>query len=398
MDNRRYFLVLDDKLGGVLQICLNLMKYSNNIQYTVILLYNSGWKTESTESLIKAYAPKVAIYRIEYSVFSNKYHAFKELRDIISAEDILVVNDYLNLDIVNFLRLSNPLIFIVHNYNEKVFVQCEKYKGYIDKYIVVSQHILERLKQMIYEPNNIIAHIRHPLNLLEYPATVASKHHNNELTLIYIGRFSLHKGKAELIKIANGLYAANAQVKWIFISDGQHQQDFDQQLNYGIKREYYNMISNQEVLGLLAESNILVFPSHSEGFPISVVEAMALGVVPITYDLPSGIPELVVHDKTGFIVERYEFMNFIYIILYLVEKRDKLIAVARNANEHVKDLFNVYRNIDAYEEFLRETTFLRNKYPVYVGKTSLLDKWFVPNYISIALRRIKFLIRKKSYR
>jgi colanic acid/amylovoran biosynthesis glycosyltransferase len=42
--------------------------------------------------------------------------------------------------------------------------------------------------------------------------------------------------------------------------------------------------------------------SDFEGLPVALLEGMAAGVVPVVRSIPSGIPELVHHEKTGLLV------------------------------------------------------------------------------------------------
>lgn len=42
--------------------------------------------------------------------------------------------------------------------------------------------------------------------------------------------------------------------------------------------------------------------SDFEGLPVALLEAMAAGVVPLARSIPSGIPELIQHERTGLLV------------------------------------------------------------------------------------------------
>jgi len=52
----------------------------------------------------------------------------------------------------------------------------------------------------------------------------------------------------------------------------------------------------------LARCQAILLMSDFEGLPIALLEAMALGVVPVVRAIPSGIPELVEHEHTGLLV------------------------------------------------------------------------------------------------
>lgn len=62
-------------------------------------------------------------------------------------------------------------------------------------------------------------------------------------------------------------------------------------------------LPHEQVLELLAQHDALISLAAFEGFPLTVVEAMALGCVPIAKRIDSGIPELIQHGIDGLIAE-----------------------------------------------------------------------------------------------
>lgn len=62
-------------------------------------------------------------------------------------------------------------------------------------------------------------------------------------------------------------------------------------------------VDNAQIYDVLAQCHCLVLLSDYEGLPISVLEAMAAGVVPICLDTRSGIREAIEHGVNGLIVQ-----------------------------------------------------------------------------------------------
>ena len=52
---------------------------------------------------------------------------------------------------------------------------------------------------------------------------------------------------------------------------------------------------------MFAESQVFVLCSRFEGFPNTLIEAMAHGTVPITFATTGGVSEIIEHQVTGFI-------------------------------------------------------------------------------------------------
>ncbi|MBI5154594.1 glycosyltransferase family 4 protein [Candidatus Poribacteria bacterium] len=65
-------------------------------------------------------------------------------------------------------------------------------------------------------------------------------------------------------------------------------------------------LNPEGVIEALLDAQALMLLSDYEGLPISLMEAMACGVVPICSQIQSGIPELVHHEETGLIVSDRE--------------------------------------------------------------------------------------------
>jgi glycosyltransferase involved in cell wall biosynthesis len=59
-------------------------------------------------------------------------------------------------------------------------------------------------------------------------------------------------------------------------------------------------LSHEATLKVFAESDVIILTSDFEGLPMTLLEAMAHGCVPVVTDIPSGIPELVEDGVSGY--------------------------------------------------------------------------------------------------
>lgn len=71
----------------------------------------------------------------------------------------------------------------------------------------------------------------------------------------------------------------------------------------GTRVKLLGWVDNAQIYDLLAQCHSLVLLSDYEGMPVSMMEAMAAGVVPICLDTRSGIREAIEHGVNGLIVK-----------------------------------------------------------------------------------------------
>jgi glycosyltransferase involved in cell wall biosynthesis/ubiquinone/menaquinone biosynthesis C-methylase UbiE len=103
------------------------------------------------------------------------------------------------------------------------------------------------------------------------------------------------------------------------------------------KVRFLGQLTNEAVKQEMAEADIFVLTSvtaangDQEGVPVSLIEAQALGL-PVVSSRHAGIPELVVHDKTGFLAEERnveEIAGYLRALIKSPALREALGAQAR---------------------------------------------------------------------
>jgi len=104
--------------------------------------------------------------------------------------------------------------------------------------------------------------------------------------------------------------------------------------------------------GYLMASSILALPSLVEGFPLSLMEAMACGLPAVAADASSGVRQLVMHGRTGLLAVRGDVDDFAVHLGRLMddeELRRSMSAEARTAAE----AYRLETVLDLWEPLLR---------------------------------------------
>jgi N-acetyl-alpha-D-glucosaminyl L-malate synthase BshA len=156
----------------------------------------------------------------------------------------------------------------------------------------------------------------------------------NETIIIFIGTLKPVKGVQYLIEAMEILRQKNLDVKLLLIGDGKEKQNLEKlvkKLKLEKHVKFIGKIQNEEIPKYMALSNIFVLPSLSEGFPLTILEAMACGL-PIVTTMVRGIPEVVEDGENGFLVEPKNPKEIAEKVLLLL-KDDKLREKISNNNK-----------------------------------------------------------------
>lgn len=93
-------------------------------------------------------------------------------------------------------------------------------------------------------------------------------------------------------------------------------------------------VPNEELSPYYAAADVVAVPSSHEGFPVVVLEAMASGK-PVVASEVGGIPEVIVDNKTGFLVEKDNIKQLAEKILILLKNPKKREETGKNARKIV---------------------------------------------------------------
>ena len=116
-------------------------------------------------------------------------------------------------------------------------------------------------------------------------------------------------------------------------------------------------ISIEDVQSELAKANCLAMPSFQENVPLTIAEAMAVGV-PVVAAKVGGIPEMIEHEKTGLLIDPYDTKNICEAITRILSDKSIAESIGRNAREVAVKRFAASvvadKTLQVYREVLGE--------------------------------------------
>lgn len=173
---------------------------------------------------------------------------------------------------------------------------------------------------------------------------------NGEKILIHTSNFRPVKRVCDTIKILEKVNKV-LPTKLILIGDGPDRSECER-LTRELKLENDVLfLGKQDGLeNLLSVADIFLMPSQSESFGLSALEAMSCGV-PVISSSVGGLPELVVHNTTGFIAEFGDVNRMAKYALELLTNEKKFSFFSKNSRQRSEELFEKKIIIPQYVKY-----------------------------------------------
>lgn len=159
--------------------------------------------------------------------------------------------------------------------------------------------------------------------------------------LVAVGRFSPEKGIDVLLDAFALLVRQIDNVHLVLVGDGQERLALEAQVERLALNGMVHFAGYTETPGdFVAEADILVLPSRSEGIPNAVLEAMAMGK-PVVATAVGGVPEIIEEGVSGRLVlpERPDLLASILTELLINKKLKEHLAF--EGKRHVQESFSV---------------------------------------------------------
>lgn len=177
-------------------------------------------------------------------------------------------------------------------------------------------------------PNAIAAHFA--------DAPEVSGPGDGPIRLAFVGNWIARKGKDVVAQVLERLLAEGTAFELTVLGVGEGA-PVTEELP-AAAREHTTVIPrfrNEELPGLLAEQEVLLFPSRSEGSSVALIEAMACGLAPVATRVGANA-DVIEDGQSGFVVDVGDAAAIAAVIRSMAEDRERLERLRRAAQARAR--------------------------------------------------------------
>lgn len=154
------------------------------------------------------------------------------------------------------------------------------------------------------------------------------------------GRLVPIKGLDYLLQATPIMLSKFPGLKVLIVGEGPEREKLEKLASrLGVDSQVIFTGQREDVWDLIFAMDLFVLPSLSEGIPMALLEALALGV-PVVASNVGGIPEVLAHRQTGLLVPTKDERALADACLCLLEHREKARLLADRGRKLVQDKFS----------------------------------------------------------
>lgn len=200
------------------------------------------------------------------------------------------------------------------------------------KYILLSKSYIPVFTKLIGRINidNKIIHINNPTVPKKLDIDLSKK----SKTILYVGRLVKEKRVDLILEIWNSIQSKLPDWNLKIVGDGSERKHLEKIANKYSSANRITFEGYQNPDQYYQEATIFVMTSKFEGWPMTLIEAMQYGCVPVALNTFHSLPDIIDNKENGIIASNIDEM--IQTILHLANDRELRQRMGMSATSKVK--------------------------------------------------------------
>lgn len=221
----------------------------------------------------------------------------------------------------------------LHDDSKKYIIRAKKAFRNLDYLLVLCKGSKDNFSRWLADNKKIKIELI-PNILKEIPDENASISGNR---LVSVGRLHPVKNFNTLIDIFGLVQKEIPDATLTIVGGGDEYESLKQkatELGLDNKINITGMVSAETVKEYMLSSDLYVMTSHTECFPMVLLEASSLGLPLIAFDVPVGPKAIITGSKNGYLIEYEDKKTMASTIVKMLRDREKLCSLGKNAKEN----------------------------------------------------------------
>lgn len=340
--------------------CLNTIRHWGGIQKITIVKANALANIPNNKVFIivtdnksgilqEPLSPKVTLIDLDINYFTDDWkgriYALKNIitKQLIHKKKLKEILNFIQPDFVISTGLSEKFILPLIKGKWKIIRELHSNKNYRNEHAInfydkikafVTNHFDYNYMIKKYDRIILLTNEDKEVNwrksidsitVIPNPSTFKINKISNlsHKKVISIGRLCPSKNYSSLIKSFK--YVTNRHPDWILeiYGDGEQKSELEKLITeLRLNRNIFLRGSTIQIEKELTNASIFAFTSLSEGFGLSIIEAMSCGLPVVSYACPCGPKDIITEGKDGFLVNVNDEITLANKICLLIENNE----------------------------------------------------------------------------
>jgi glycosyltransferase involved in cell wall biosynthesis len=341
-----FCLAPDWGVSGVNSFAESLVNGLNRRGFAAEIVFTRGrfthWKSDHRGRTSLPDAPHCRLEPLANTAAAVWHELQRFLRE--QGPCVIIPNyDYLASAITPVLNSNVGVVGVLHSDDVEHYEHGYRLGQYWNRIVAVSDHIERRMLELNPSFKERLTILRYGIaSLPDLDLSAKAPGRDDAIQLVYTGRFeSYQKAIRRYVMLADLLARQGVKARLVMCGDGSEFAAVEAAMGGHIRSgrvELTGRIAGSEVRDILKRSHAFVLLSDFEGLPVSMLEAMEAGCVPIVYEMDSGIPEVVRSGENGLIVAHGDLAAVVEAVAGLQADRRAWSRMAAAARQTIADL------------------------------------------------------------
>lgn len=348
--------------GGADSVIMNSLRHINHELFDLTLVYLRNINTEPLSFNDQLQDLDVNFFELTGSRFFD-WPQFRELVRLTKKYRIRIVHSHDAKSnfyswLLRFFVKDLFLVSTVHGWTRKsgrgIFY--EKLDHFIlrrfDRVIAVSRDLFKTVN--CFSPGNATL-LHNAIDTEAWRPTPQTGSRHELFTVAFVGRLSREKGALEFIRIAGSILNRDAGCRFLVVGDGPEKAAMQAlSLDLPIARiKFLGHVEHHALPGIYREIDLLLLCSHTEGLPISILEAAAMKIPVVATDV-GGVGEIIDDKVNGLLAADNDIDSLADHVLAVKNDNDLAGRLKENGRKKVEKFFSMAANIRKLENIYAE--------------------------------------------